>query len=48
MLERFIQEGRSREKVIRIFPNMASAYRLVGALYAKTYDMKSGRPDADT
>jgi len=32
MLERFIQEIRRREKVIRIFPNMDSAYRLVGAL----------------
>jgi len=29
MLERFIQEIRRREKVIRIFPNMDSAYRLI-------------------
>jgi transposase-like protein len=32
MLERFIQEIRPREKVIRIFPNIDSAYRLVGDL----------------
>jgi transposase-like protein len=38
MLERFIQEIRRREKVIRIFPNMNSAYRLVGALCAETHE----------
>jgi transposase-like protein len=38
MLERFIQEIRRREKVIRIFPNMDSAKRLVGALYAETHE----------
>jgi len=38
MLERFIQEIRRREKVIRIFPNMESAYRLVGALCAETHE----------
>jgi transposase-like protein len=38
MLERFIQEIRRREKVIRIFPNMGSAYRLVGALCAETHE----------
>ena len=38
MLERFIQEVRRREKVIRIFPNMDSAYRLVGALCAETHE----------
>ncbi len=38
MLERFIQEIRRREKVIRIFPNTESAYRLVGALCAETYE----------
>ena len=38
MLERFIQEIRRREKVIRIFPNMDSAYRLVGALCAETHE----------
>jgi putative transposase len=38
MLERFIQEIRRREKVIRIFPNIDSAYRLVGAICAKTHE----------
>ncbi len=38
MLERFIQEIRRREKVIRIFPNMESAYRLAGALCAETHE----------
>jgi transposase-like protein len=38
MLERFIQEIRRREKVIRIFPNIGSAERLVGALYAETHE----------
>jgi transposase-like protein len=38
MLERFIQEIRRREKVIRIFPNMDSAYRLVGALCAENHE----------
>ena len=38
MLERFIQEIRRREKVIRIFPNMGSASRLVGALCAETHE----------
>ena len=38
MLERFIQEIRRREKVIRIFPNMDSARRLVGALCAETHE----------
>ena len=38
MLERFIQEIRRREKVIRIFPNTDSAYRLVGALCAETHE----------
>jgi transposase-like protein len=38
MLERFIQEIRRREKVIRIFPNMDSAERLVGALCAETHE----------
>jgi len=35
MLERFIEEIRRREKVIRIFPNEDSAYRLIGALCAE-------------
>jgi transposase-like protein len=38
MLERFIEEIRRREKVIRIFPNIDSAYRLVGALCAETHE----------
>jgi len=38
MLERFIQEIRRREKVIRIFPNIESAHRLVGALCAETHE----------
>ncbi len=50
MLERFIQEIRRREKVIRIFPNMDSAYRLVGALCAETHEewSRSGPPAGDT
>jgi transposase-like protein len=46
MLERFIQEIRRREKVIRIFPNMDSAYRLIGALCAEAHEERNGRPDA--
>ena len=38
MLERFIEEIRRREKPIRIFPNIDSAYRLVGALCAETQE----------
>jgi transposase-like protein len=38
MVERFIQEIRRREKVIRIFPNIGSAVRLVGALCAETHE----------
>jgi len=38
MLERFIEEIRRREKVIRIFPNIDSAYRLVGAVCAETHE----------
>lgn len=38
MLERFIEEIRRREKVIRIFPNRASTYRLIGALCAEQHD----------
>jgi transposase-like protein len=38
MLERLIQEIRRREKVIRIFPNKASAWRLVGALLAEKHE----------
>ena len=35
MVERFIKEIRRREKVIRIFPNIDSVERLVGALCAE-------------
>jgi transposase-like protein len=38
MVERFIQEIRRREKVIRIFPNIGSAERLVGSLCAETHE----------
>ena len=36
MLERLNQEVRRREKVIRIFPNDDSTWRLIGALLAET------------
>ena len=38
MLERFIEEIRRREKVVRIFPNEAAAYRLIGALCAERHE----------
>ena len=38
MVERLIQEVRRREKVIRIFPNKRSAWRLVGALLAEKHE----------
>jgi len=38
MVERFIEEIRRREKVIRIFPNIGSVERLVGALCAETHE----------
>lgn len=41
MLERLIQEARRREKVIRIFPNAASAWRLLGALLAEQHEVWS-------
>lgn len=37
-LERLIQEVRRRERVIRIFPNEASAHRLLGAYLAETHE----------
>lgn len=38
MVERFIEEVRRREKVVRIFPNEASVYRLIGALCAERHE----------
>jgi len=38
MLERLNQEIRRRERVIRIFPNEASAYRLIGAQLAEQHE----------
>jgi len=37
-LERLIEEGRRRERVIRIFPNERSAWRLMGALFAEQHE----------
>ena len=37
-VERFIEEIRRREKVIRIFPNENAAYRLIGALCAEQHE----------
>ncbi len=38
MQERLIEEIRRRERVIRIFPNEASALRLMGALLAEIHE----------
>jgi len=38
MIERLIEEVRRREKVIRIFPNIDSAWRLIGALLAEKHE----------
>ena len=38
MIERLIEEVRRREKVIRIFPNMGSAWRLIGAVLAERHE----------
>jgi len=38
MLERFIEEIRRRERVIRIFPNMEASWRLIGALCAEQHE----------
>ena len=44
MLERLIREVRRRERVIGIFPNMDSAFRLLGAhLMERDEDWISGR-----
>jgi len=37
-VERFIEEIRRREKVVRIFPNMQAAWRLIGALCAEQHE----------
>ena len=38
MVERFIEEIRRRERVIGIFPNDRSAWRLIGALAAEQHE----------
>jgi transposase-like protein len=38
MIERLIEEVRRREKVIRIFPNIESAWRLIGAVLAEKHE----------
>ncbi len=38
MLERFNEEIRRRERVIRIFPNVAAAWRLIGALSCEQHE----------
>jgi len=43
MVERLIEEVRRREKVIRIFPNDASAWRLIGAYLAERHEVWSTR-----
>ncbi len=43
MQERLIQEVRRRERAIRIFPNEASAERLIGALLAEIHEEWQGR-----
>lgn len=41
MLERFNEEIRRRERVIRIFPNVAAAWRLIGALSCEQHEQWS-------
>ena len=43
MQERLIQEIRRRERVIRIFPNEASAHRLIGVLLAELHEQWQGQ-----
>lgn len=38
MIERLIEGVRRREKVIRIFPNMSSTWRLIGVLPAQKHE----------
>jgi putative transposase len=40
-MERLNEEIRRRERVIRIFPNAASALRLIGALLAEHHEVWS-------
>lgn len=47
MQERLNEEIRRRERVIRIFPNDASAIRLVGALLEEINENWSGRQYVD-
>jgi len=47
MQERLNEEIRRRERVIRIFPNVESAYRLVGALLAEHHEIWAERHDLD-
>lgn len=44
MIERLIEELRRREKVVRIFPNIDSAWRLLGALLSETHEEWSTVP----
>lgn len=39
MLERLIEEARRRERVIRIFPDERSPWRLLGALLAEQHEL---------
>lgn len=41
MLERFNEEIRRRERVVRIFPNVAAAWRLIGALSCEQHEVWS-------
>jgi hypothetical protein len=41
MVERLIEEVRRREKVIRLFPNIDSASRLIGVVLAERHEVGS-------